>query len=72
MDSLVRDARTYREIQETSFRKWTKNEQQIRESLDALNLFRLKQPLPMVLAVMHAFDAGDLKAKAGRGRAGRD
>jgi hypothetical protein len=63
LDSLVRDARTYREISETVYRKWTKNEQQIRESLDALNLFRLKQPLPMVLAVMHAFDAGDLKQK---------
>jgi len=63
MDSLVRDARTYREIQETSFRKWSKNEQQIRDSLDALNLFRLKQPLPMVLAVMHAFDSGDLKQR---------
>ena len=63
MDSLVRDARTYREINEPVYRKWKKNEQQIRESLDALNLFRLKQPLPMVLAVMHGFDAGDLKQK---------
>ncbi len=63
LDSLVRDARTYREINETSYRKWTKNEQKIRDSLDALNLFRLKQPLPMVLAVMHAFDCRDLKQK---------
>jgi hypothetical protein len=61
LDSLLRDARTYREIQETAYRKWTRNEQRIRDSVDALNLFRLKQPLPMVLAVMHAFDAGDLK-----------
>ena len=61
LDSLLRDARTYREIQETAYRKWTKNEQGIRDSIDALNLFRLKQPLPMVLAVMHAFDAHELK-----------
>jgi hypothetical protein len=63
LDSLVRDARTYREINEPVYRKWAKNELQIRDSLEALNLFRLKQPLPMVLAVMHAFDAGELKQK---------
>lgn len=61
LKSLVRDARTYREIQEPGYRKWTKNEQQIRDSLEALNLFRLKQPLPLVLAVMHAFDTQELK-----------
>jgi uncharacterized protein with ParB-like and HNH nuclease domain len=38
LDSLVRDARTYREIQETAYRKWDKNDQQIRDSLDALVL----------------------------------
>jgi uncharacterized protein with ParB-like and HNH nuclease domain len=64
LESLVRDGRTYREIQETAYRKWNKDEEQIRESLDALNLFRLKQPLPMMLAVMHAYDAGELKQKA--------
>jgi len=61
LDSLTRDARTYREIQEPSFRKWNRNEQQIRSSLDAFNLFRLKQPLPMMLAVMHDYDAKHLK-----------
>ena len=61
LNDLVKDAKTYREIQETSFRKWSKNERQIKESLDALNLFRVKQPLPMVLALMHAYEAGQLK-----------
>lgn len=67
LDSLIRDARTYREIQETAYRKWNKNDQQIRDSLDALNLFRLKQPLPMMLAIMHAYDAGELKQKHAEG-----
>jgi hypothetical protein len=58
---LVKDAKTYREIQETSFRKWSKNEKQIKNSLDALILFRVKQPLPMVLALMHAYEAKLLK-----------
>lgn len=61
LNDLVKDAKTYRGIQETSFRKWSKNERQIKESLDALNLFRVKQPLPMVLALMHAYEAGQLK-----------
>ncbi len=61
--SLVRDARTYREIQETAYRKWQKNEYGIRDSLDTLGLFRLRQPLPMMLAIMHAYDAGDIKQK---------
>ena len=59
----MRDAQTYREIQETAYRKWDKNDHQIPESLDALGLFRLKQPLPMMLAIMHAYDAGDVKRK---------
>ncbi len=63
LDSLAKDAQTYREIQETPYRKWKKEERAIRESLDALNLFRVKQPLPMVLAIMHDYEAGHLKQK---------
>jgi hypothetical protein len=61
LTTLVSDARIYREIQEPSHRKWGKSEWKIRESLEALNNFRVKQPLPMLLAIMHAFDNGKLK-----------
>jgi uncharacterized protein with ParB-like and HNH nuclease domain len=61
LKSLVSDSTVYRQIQETSYRKWSKNERPIREALDALNLFRVKQPLPMVLAIMHAYEAKTLK-----------
>lgn len=57
LDSLVQDASVYREIQETAYKKWSKDEAQVRDSLRALILFRVKQPLPMVLAVMHAYYA---------------
>lgn len=57
LDSLIKDATIYREIQETSYKKWTKQEEQVKDSLRALTLFRVKQPLPMVLAVMHAYNA---------------
>ncbi len=60
LNSLVADSTLYREIQETSYRIWSKSERQVREALDALNLFRVKQPLPMVLAIMHAYEAKTL------------
>jgi hypothetical protein len=60
LHSLVDDSTLYRQIQETSYRKWSKNERQIKEALDALNLFRVKQPLPMVLAIIHAYEANTL------------
>ena len=63
LDSLAKDAKIYREIQETTYRKWKKEERPIKESLDALNLFRVKQPLPMVLAVMHDYEAVHIKQK---------
>ena len=61
LDDLVRDAKPYREIQETAYRKWSKNERSLRDSLDALILFRVTQQLPMVLALMHAYEAKELK-----------
>jgi uncharacterized protein with ParB-like and HNH nuclease domain len=61
LDSIVNDARVYRQIQETAFRKWAKTETAIRDSLDALNLFRVKQPLPVLLAIMHEYEERHLK-----------
>ena len=61
LDDLVSDAKLYRYIQETTYKKWSKNERPARNSLEALNLFRVKQPLPMLLALMHAYESGDLK-----------
>jgi hypothetical protein len=60
LHDLVKDSTVYRQIQETSYRKWQKSEFQIRDSLNALNLFRVKQPLPMILAIMHAYEIGTL------------
>jgi uncharacterized protein with ParB-like and HNH nuclease domain len=57
--NLSMDARIYREINETAFRKWDKQEMNIKGSLDALNLFRVKQPLPMLLSVMREYRARD-------------
>lgn len=63
LNLLSTDAITYREINETAFRKWDKQEYSIRESLDALNMFRVKQPLPMLLSIMREYKAGSLKIR---------
>lgn len=63
LEELLKDVVTYREIHETSFRKWDRSEKAIRGSLEALNLFRVKQPLPMVLSIMREYREGRLKPK---------
>lgn len=63
LKTLVAEATTYREIHETSFRKWKKPELDIKNSLDAMGIFRVKQQLPMIMAVMREFKNGNLKQK---------
>ena len=63
LSELEKDSLTYREIHETAFRKWTREERAIKEALDALSLFRVKQQVPMVLSTMRDYKAGLLKRK---------
>jgi uncharacterized protein with ParB-like and HNH nuclease domain len=63
LDDLVKESRIYRYIHEPSSRKWAKDERDIRDSLQAMNLFRIKQQLPLVLSVMRHYEDGDLKTR---------
>lgn len=64
LDGLVLDARLYREINETDFRdKWLREERPIKAAFNALQTFRVRQPLPWLLAVWRDYDSGDLKLK---------
>jgi uncharacterized protein with ParB-like and HNH nuclease domain len=63
LDDLVTESIIYRQIYEPSFKKWKKDHLEIRDSLDAMNLFRIKQQLPLVLAVMRHYEDGTLKPK---------
>ncbi len=63
LDELTEDAELYRVAQEPSYRPWHKTQKQLRESLDALVLFRLRQPLPMVLSLMRELNNGGLKPR---------
>ena len=61
LNELEIDATTYREIHEAASRKWAIEEQEIKGSLDALSIFRVKQQVPVVLALMREYKAKKLK-----------
>lgn len=64
LDELVLDARLYREIHEPEYRSpWQQEERPIQQAFRALQLFRVRQPLPWVLAVWREYDARRLRLK---------
>ncbi len=63
LNDLLKECEIYRYIHEPSYRKWKKEEIDIRNSLQAMNLFRIKQQLPLVLSVMQQYEDGLLKTK---------
>jgi hypothetical protein len=63
LDELTSDADLYRIAQEPSYKAWQKSQRELRESLDAMVLFKLAQPLPMVLALLRELEAGALKPR---------
>jgi len=63
LNDLVKESEIYRYIHEPGYRKWKKDEVEIRSSLEAMNLFRIKQQLPMVLSVLQQYEGGHIKAK---------
>lgn len=67
LNDLVKESQIYRLIHEPSFKKWKKDDLDVRDSLTAMGLFRIKQQLPMVLAVMRHHADGTLKAKHVKG-----
>lgn len=63
LDDLVKESKIYRPIHEPSYEKWKKEDVEIRDALSAMGLFRIKQQLPMVLAVMRHHADGSLKPR---------
>ena len=63
LDDLEKESVIYRYIYEPIARKWNKDEFEIRDSLRAMNLFRIKQQLPLILSVMRHYEDHALKAK---------
>jgi uncharacterized protein with ParB-like and HNH nuclease domain len=52
LDDLVSDATTYRRLVDPSSQQWSREEKQIFESIKALNIFHVAQPLPIMIALL--------------------
>ncbi|MGO8762351.1 MAG: DUF262 domain-containing protein [Desulfobaccales bacterium] len=63
LDNLLADSVIYRSIHETTFGKWSKQEQRIKEALEALILFRVRQQTPSVLSLVREYRKGKIKKK---------
>jgi len=63
LDDLLRESKIYRQIYEPAYKKWKKEDLEMRDSLEAMNLFRVRQQLPLVLAVMRHYEDGTLKSQ---------
>jgi hypothetical protein len=63
LDELSNDAKLYRQISEPTSASWTKQQKDVHDSLVALSLFGVRQPLPMVLSLVREYEAGGLKLK---------
>jgi len=66
LDELYSDSRLYRRILEPSSYRWRKEERQVADSLRALALFRVVQPVPMLLSILRAYDSGRLSLRQAR------
>lgn len=60
LDQLVLDAHLYRECLEPDNASWSKQEGELRESFRALALFKVAQPLPMMLGLLRSYRAGEI------------
>jgi uncharacterized protein with ParB-like and HNH nuclease domain len=63
LDALTNDSRLYRTISEPTapLRPWKREELSVRESLEALSMFGVTQPLPMLLSLIRAYERKDIK-----------
>ena len=55
LQDLSDTSEIYRAIHEPEYRKWKKEESQIRESLSALMLFRVRQQLPIQISLLREY-----------------
>ncbi|GAC1447762.1 MAG: DUF262 domain-containing protein [Ktedonobacteraceae bacterium] len=63
LEELFSDCKIYRQMNEPTFRKWSNEEDTIRKSLEAFNTFRVRQPAPIILAIIREYDKGGLKKR---------
>jgi hypothetical protein len=63
LDELLADAKRYRKISEPISVRWPRQQARIGAALEALTQFRVAQPIPMLLALLRAYDTSHLSLK---------
>ncbi|WP_158676876.1 DUF262 domain-containing protein [Pukyongia salina] len=63
LNDILTETRIYRETLDPTYREWKKEEMDLKKSLEALIIFRVKQQIPMLLSVMREYENGGLKLK---------
>ena len=66
LSGIVKGVDTYRRIFEPENFSWKKEEGLLRNSLAALNIFKVRQPTPLVLAVLRAYFGAKISLKQAR------
>jgi uncharacterized protein with ParB-like and HNH nuclease domain len=63
LNDILNETKIYRETLDSTYREWKKEEEELKNSLQALSIFRVKQQIPMLLSIMREYDRGGLKLK---------
>lgn len=63
LQTLEKDAEIYRVIHEPAYQTWKIEQVKVREALEALILFKVKQQLPMIMSILRNYYEGQLPLK---------
>ncbi|MFY0527665.1 DUF262 domain-containing protein [Archangium gephyra] len=63
LDDMLSDAKLYRTIGEPGYRKWRNDETHLKSTLEALSIFRVRQPFPLVLSILRAYQKRQISKK---------
>ena len=66
LNDLKVNAQLYRSILDTEFKDWPNNEKELEKSLRAVNTFKVKQPIPILLSVLREYQEKNIKLKAAK------
>jgi uncharacterized protein with ParB-like and HNH nuclease domain len=63
LEAMLVESKYYRAIYEPTYMDWTNEEESLKRSLEALSVFKVKQPLPIVLAILAEYFSKNLKLR---------
>ncbi len=63
LEAMLIESKYYRAIYEPTYMEWTNEEENLKRSLEALSVFKVRQPLPIVLAILAEYYATKINLK---------